>query len=236
MDEKISLQDARMKETESIKAFVRNLGIDLVGIADMSLLQGIPSGLPGDAQTFLQKYPYAIVLGAQYKKVGDGKSGDAPALFLEQAAMALMFHLTETSVYKALIVHTEDEFDPVHRIGLLSLKALAKGAGLGWQGRSLLTVSPIYGPIHRLVAVLTDAPLQADPPVPNQCGDCTLCVDKCPYDALTVIQFDDHPERREDVLDLEKCRGDFGCKVCIMVCPWMKIRENKCNCTASQDP
>ena len=54
MDEKISLQDARMKETESIKAFVRNLGIDLVGIADMSLLQGIPSGLPGDAQTFLQ--------------------------------------------------------------------------------------------------------------------------------------------------------------------------------------
>jgi len=97
---------------------------------------------------------------------------------------------------------------------------LAKGAGLGWQGRSLLIVSPEYGPIHRLVAVLTDMPLEPDQPIANRCEECSLCVDKCPEGALTLRQFEDHPESREDVLDVEACRGDYGCKVCMVVCPW----------------
>jgi epoxyqueuosine reductase QueG len=54
----------------------------------------------------------------------------------------------------------------------------------------------------------------------NQCEFCTLCVDKCPQKALTAVSFEDHPEHREDVLNVETCKGDYGCKVCIVVCPW----------------
>lgn len=222
-----------MDETAAIKAFVRGRGVDLVGIADMAPLAGIPSGLPGESSHFLQQYPYAIVLGLPFKKVGKGESGTAPALFLEQVAFDLMSHLMEEQHYRALIVHTEDEFDPIQRIGLVSLKALAKGAGLGWQGRSLLIVSPTYGPLHRLIAVLTNKPLQADSPILNQCGDCTLCVDKCPQNALTWVAFDDHPERREDVLDIEKCKGDDGCKVCIVICPWARQYLDSMRCAGT---
>ena len=107
------------------------------------------------------------------------------------------------------------------RLGLISLKALAKGAGLGWQGRSLLIISPEIGPIYRCIGVLTDMELARDESMTNRCGDCTLCVDRCPQHALKLVQFDDHPAHREDVLDVAACRGDKGCNVCLAVCPWV---------------
>ena len=120
----------------------------------------------------------------------------------------------------SLIVYAEDEFDPIGQVGLMSLKALARVAGLGWQGRPLLIVSPEYSPLHRLIAVLTDMPLRADQPLANRCGNCSLYVDKCPRDALTLVPFEDHPARREDILDIELCLGDEGGKVC----PWSHAR------------
>ena len=105
-------------------------------------------------------------------------------------------------------------------MGLLSLKALARAAGVGWQGRSLLVVSPGYGPLHRLGAVLTDMELQPDQPMENRCGDCSLCVENCPTCALTLAKFNDHPQQREEVLELYKCLGDNGCMICIESCPW----------------
>jgi hypothetical protein len=33
-----------MNETEQLKSFIKNLGIDLVGIADLNALKGIPTG------------------------------------------------------------------------------------------------------------------------------------------------------------------------------------------------
>ncbi|MBU0494418.1 MAG: 4Fe-4S dicluster domain-containing protein [Chloroflexi bacterium] len=206
-------------ETERLKSFVQGRGIDLVGVADLSQLAGMPSGIPYDALGFLQDYRYGIVMGAQWGKLGPHASGSQVSLLLEQAAIEVMAFLEEHG-YRGLIVHTEDEFDPVRRIGLLSLKVLAKAAGLGWQGRSLLIVSPEHGPIHRLIAVLTNMPLQADAPVPNQCGDCSVCVDACPRGALVLVPFQDHPARREDVLDIVACDGDNGCPVCLAVCPW----------------
>jgi len=47
-----------------------------------------------------------------------------------------VFTYLEEKRYPGLIIHTEDEFDPPHCMGLLSVKGLAKGARLGWQGRS----------------------------------------------------------------------------------------------------
>lgn len=102
----------------------------------------------------------------------------------------------------------------------MSLKVLAKAAGLGWQGRSLLIVSPQHGPIHRWIGVLTDMELPGDTPIPNQCGDCALCVEECPAGALNLAAFDDHPACREDVLDINLFRGDDGCIECLTVCPW----------------
>jgi NAD-dependent dihydropyrimidine dehydrogenase PreA subunit len=206
-------------EAEELKSFVKGLGVDLVGIADVHSLNGMPLGIPSDAAPFLSHYHCAIVMGAQLGKLGKSAPGTEVSLFLERAALAVVDRL-ERKGRRVLTVHTEDEFDPVNRMGLMSLKVLAKAAGLGWQGRSLLIVSPRYGPIHRWIGVLTDMELRGSAAIPNQCGDCTLCVEVCPAGALNLVEFDDHPVCREDVLDIGLCKGDDGCTECLTVCPW----------------
>lgn len=202
-----------------LRQFVNDCGIDLCGVVRVESLQGMPTGIPASGMSFLADYEWALVLGAQQGKLGKRASGKEVSLYLEKAAIEVTAFL-EHRGYRALIVHTEDEFDPVRRMGLLSLKVLAKTAGLGWQGRSLLIVSPEYGPLHRLIAILTNMPLEPDQPVANQCGDCSLCVEECPEDALTLQNFEDHPDSREDVLDVSTCLGDDGCMICMTVCPW----------------
>lgn len=213
--------------TQNLKSFVHSLGIDLTGVADLRKLEGMPIGIPAASDGFLNNFHYAIVLGAQLNKLGKKATGSDVSHLMEKVAIDVLAYLEEKG-FPGLIIHTEDEFDPRQRIGLLSLKVLAKAAGLGWQGRSLLIIDPEYGPVHRWIAILTDMNLQADEPVPNQCGDCSLCIDKCPRSALTLAPFDDHPENREDVLDIQACLGDKGCKICLITCPWVKT-ENVCH-------
>ncbi len=207
--------------TKNIKAFICNLGIDIVGIAELTKLDNIPVGLNIDLSDLFKKYHYAIVIGAQYGKISRRASGDETALHLEKIAYDVMGYLEEKK-YQYLVIHPEDEYDPDNRMGLLSLKILAKQAGIGWQGKSLLIVSPEYGPVHRLIAILTNMDLIPDEPINNLCDDCTICIDKCPKKSLTECKFDDHPNSREDILDVGTCLGDNGCMVCILKCPYLK--------------
>jgi epoxyqueuosine reductase len=221
INEKKNFQDKKTHNTMKLKSFITNLGIDLVGVADLQQLIGMPMGVPSVSKNFMKRYQYAIILGMQLNKLVHKAQGRQVSLFLEKTAFKVMGYLEEKG-HRSLIIHTDEEFDPVARMGFMSLKVLAKEAGLGWQGRSLLIISPDYGPLHRLVAVLTDMPLEADKPIPNQCGDCSSCVDECPVGALTFTNFDDHPEHREDVLDIGVCLGDSSCMACIEACPWLK--------------
>lgn len=207
--------------TQNIKTFICNLDIDIVGIAELAKLDNIPVALNIDLTKLFQKYPFAIVIGAQYGKISKSASGDETALYLEKIAYDIMGYLEEKK-YQCLVIHPEDEYDPDNRMGLLSLKILAKQAGIGWQGKSLLIVSPDYGPVHRLIAILTNMNLIPDESIKNSCGDCSVCIDKCPKKSLTAFEFDDHPNSREDVLDVQTCLGDNGCMVCILKCPYLK--------------
>ncbi len=213
--------------THELKTFIHSLGIDLVGFADQKSLSKIPLGLPIDPVMLFERYSNAIILGAQFGKYGIKASGDDVALHLENIAYQVMGYLEERKK-QYLVIHPEDEYDPEKRMGLVSLKILAKEAGLGWQGRSLLVVSPEYGPIHRLIAILVNMRLSPDVPLVNQCGDCRICIDKCPVGALELCRFEDHPESRQEVLDIDTCLGDNGCTVCIKACPYLTriLHEN----------
>lgn len=205
-----------MFETENLKSFVKERGIDLVGVTSLDPFRKISMGIRTNRRDFFHRYRFAVVLAMRMSD----SSANEMNLFMEKAALDTMSYIEEKG-NNVLIIHPEDEFDPVKRMGLISLKALAKGAGLGWQGRSLLIISPEYGPIYRCIGILTDMELTPDESMPNHCGDCTLCIDKCPHHALKLVPFQDHPARREDVLDIHSCRGDKGCNVCLAVCPWI---------------
>ena len=215
------MEDQKIIETKNLREFIEKLEIDIYGIADMNVLKEIETGLPIDIKKFISMFPFAIVLSTQYGKLGKKTSGKRAALFLEEAAFSIMEYL-ESKGYRQLIIHTEDEFDPINRLGFMSLKILAKTAGLGWQGRSLLIISPEHGPLHRLIAILTDMPLQTNQIIQNECADCKKCIDACPQNALTFVEFNDHPLSRKDVLDIRTCLGDNGCLLCLLSCPWLK--------------
>ncbi len=120
-----------LTSTKHIKSFIYKLGIDIVGIAELSKLCKMPVGLNINLSDLFKKYPHAIVIGAQYGKVSKRASGKETVLFLERIVYDIMEYLEEKG-YQYLVIHPEDEYDPDNRMGLLSLKILAKQAGIGW--------------------------------------------------------------------------------------------------------
>lgn len=133
--------------------------------------------------------------------------------------------------------------DSEELLGNISHKAVARMAGIGWQGKSLLIVSPRFGPRIRLSTVLTDMPLEADGPIENRCGTCRACAKACPASAIKDVATVDRYETRDQALHFGKCaektlefktRPGIGariCGVCVKVCPFG--RKNTRTATAS---
>lgn len=65
-----------------------------------------------------------------------------------------------------------------------ALEAVA--AGLGSIGKSGALLTPRYGPRQRTICLVTDAELDYDKPsgANDVCGDCDICIGKCPMGAL----------------------------------------------------
>lgn len=109
-------------------------------------------------------------------------------------------------------------------------KQAATAAGLGWIGKSSLLITPRYGPRIRLATILTDAEFETAKPITeDECGNCTLCVDACPFGVINnknwALSVD-----REELIDAhicyEKGRNCFNstgqkyrCGKCMQVCP-----------------
>lgn len=134
---------------------------------------------------------------------------------------------------RALPVPASQVLDRERWHAAISHKAVARMAGIGWQGKNLLLITQKYGSRVRLVTVLTDAPLVIDGPVKNRCGACTACRDACPSGAIRGVGTRGRYASREEALRFERCRDrltlenanlpDVGvpiCGVCIRVCPF----------------
>jgi epoxyqueuosine reductase len=115
----------------------------------------------------------------------------------------------------------------------LSHKMVATRAGLGWIGKTDLFISKKFGPRLRLVSILINVEVKSKykPVDISRCGNCSLCVDKCPAKAANGKLWDITTER-EDFFDAFKCRNqcaEFGkarlgidariCGICVSVCP-----------------
>lgn len=232
-----------MKLTDELKAYAVQLGADLVGIADLERLKGIET-IPDN---LLHPFSKAMVIAHQLSpEVFEQIEVEPTPLYSHQYAAVnqLLDHmnlLLQSKIlkmgYTALAIPASQTLDRERWLGHISTKAVAKAAGLGWQGKSLLLVTPQYGPRVRIACLLTNAPLAPDLILPNRCGSCTRCKEACPAQAIYGSSWKDRPRRREDALDLGKCvehlksiaqkqgREAYICGVCIKVCPWGKRRK-----------
>lgn len=233
-----SSQDAN-DYTEQIKGEIKNLGADLVGVADTEPLKQLRL----DPPNLLDSFPRAISIAVRLPRAVFEQITDRPTplyFSVYQSANRILdeigfrtANLLESNGFSSLPIPASQVIDRENWYGAITHKAVARMAGLGWQGKSLLLINPHYGPRIRLATVLTDAPLAIDGPVENRCGECTECRDACPAGAIKGIGTRDHYAVREEALYFSRCAekldGEFKslpdigapiCGICIKACPY----------------
>jgi epoxyqueuosine reductase len=110
-------------------------------------------------------------------------------------------------------------------------KAWAEQAGIGKTGKNTLLIVPSAGSHIFLGELLIDHELiDSRPPLPNLCGSCCLCIERCPTGALTAPGRIDASrcisyltvELKREFAEVERSMiGEwlFGCDICMEVCP-----------------
>lgn len=220
-------------------AQIQDWGASITRVADISNLGGIDTA-PED---LLKNYTRAVSIAIRLSdSVIDEIDMQPTPLYsshcsrvsslLDDVALRAT-NLLQSHGAQAVPIPASQILDSEKWSSYISHKAVAIAAGIGWQGKSLLVVSPDFGPRIRLVTVLTNADLEPDSPIKNRCGKCNQCKEHCPAGAIIGVNTDSHYSTRTEAIDLEKCvrqvRDVFGelpniapliCGVCIKVCPW----------------
>lgn len=115
-------------------------------------------------------------------------------------------------------------------------KIWAERAGLGWQGKHSLLITPEFGSWVFLAIIITDLELEPDEPIPNRCGECTLCITSCTNNAIVspkiidtrkCIAYQTIEDRKYLFQDVSLTRSGYiyGCEICQNVCPWNKCPQ-----------
>lgn len=113
-------------------------------------------------------------------------------------------------------------------------KPWAVEAGLGWQGRHSIVINRNIGSFFFIGILALNTELEYDKPYSeNHCGECRLCIDHCPTDAIN----------NNGTIDAKKCISNltienrapladevipqiggrvYACDKCQEVCPWNK--------------
>jgi len=230
-----------MEYTEQLSDFIKSVGADLVGFTDVESLQGIRT----DPEELLDPFSHVISVGVRVPKAVFETILDRPTPIynvvyqtinrvLDEIAYKTSRHL-QINGYSSLPIPASQVVDHENWYGAISHKAVARMAGLGWQGKNLLLVTPQFGPRIRLVTILTNAPLKINKPIKNRCGVCTACRDACPVEAIKGVVTKDRYKTRNEALHFDRCASkltkEFAelpnidapiCGICIKACPFGK--------------
>lgn len=230
------------EQQKTLTCRLQENGASLVGFGDVSFL--------GTELTKI--FPIAISLGIKYKeRIVDDLHIDEesfhnhlvslniPLEHLMSIAEAL---LTEWGYQHAVIPIAVPIMSnkQLQELRTFPHKTAATCAGLGWIGKCALLVTPEYGPRIKLGTVLTDAPFQtAEPIAKDRCGECSLCVDACPYGAVRNANWE-RGMSRDKLLDAYLCNEKrleyisiigrkHACGLCLQACrvgmSWQESKE-----------
>jgi len=230
--------------TSALKAYCKTIGADLIGVAD---LEPLKKGLPFIPKNLIDDYFYGISVGIRLRDEVIEDILDCPTpeyaqeykntnSTLDRISSQIVQWIIEKK-FRGKAIPASHIADETNLLGNISHKAVARMAGLGWQGKSLLIINPKYGPRFRLATILTDMPLITDQPIKNICGNCIECVKACPVSAIKNVSTHSYYASRDVAVDLEKCYrkllefknthgiGSMICGLCIKACPHGKKKK-----------
>lgn len=221
---------------DDIKKTAFSLGADLCGIAGMDRFDDAPEGYhPRDVLpscksviSFACRFPagtLACSTAVPYTRVRNSITAKMDAIALD-----LCIALEKKGILAIPIPANESQWD--EKTGrfrsVISQKHAAQAAGLGTIGRHSLLITPEFGSMVWLGAVLTEAELPADPVQENICNGCNLCVEICPHNALENVEINQQVCWDNAFGDNESTRNwEISCHKCRDICPFNLGSENK---------
>ena len=222
-----------MKEYNSeISGFLENKGIGLYGFADLS-------NIPLEQRSNL---PRSISFAFPIRKeiVRQIVNGPTPDYYNEYVRLNELLFKTGKEIeehiraagFQAIALEATAKILDLKTLAVtLPHKTSATLAGLGWIGKSDLLITGKFGSAMRLSTVLTDIPLTTGKPIEeSKCGDCVICVKKCPAKAIKGVNWK-RGMKREEIYDAYSCKKKADelskaadirrtiCGICIANCP-----------------
>lgn len=212
---------------------------ELKGIAGLEPFRGT---LPSLSQHLIDDHAFALSIAVRLDDAVISAITDHPTLEYAEHYRAMNGKLDAIAArvvdfivaqgFKALAVPASQILDETSLVGAISHKAVARVAGVGWQGKSLLIVHPRFGPRIRLATVLTNMPLVPDKPIKQRCGARAECAKACPAQAIRNVNAQERYDSREQALYFDRCAaqtlkfkglpgiGARICGVCVRACPF----------------
>ncbi len=177
----------------------------------------------------------AIAVGYPNKLKGAPKSvrGDRRGMFA-RASWGQDYHTIMRKRLDKLSLFLKEKVPDVEiksmvDTGVLSDRSVAERAGLGFAGKNGFIINEELGTWSYLGEMLVSIPFKPDDPVIDSCGDCNICVDRCPTGALVG---NGQLNSQKCISFLTQTKGYlkdeyrykignrlYGCDTCQQVCP-----------------
>lgn len=224
-----------MLSSKKIKETAFSLGADLCGIASIDRFEDAPEGYhPLDVLptcksviSFACRFPVgALICNSHipYTRVRNSITSKMDAIALD-----LCIELEKNQIVCVPIPTNECQWDKNtgRWRSVVSQKHAAQAAGLGTIGRHSLLITPEFGSMVWLGAILCEQEFEPDKMQEVLCSNCNLCVEICPVNAL------ENPEMKQ--LDCQSFAfGDdeesqvwrIACHKCRDACPYNLGSQN----------
>lgn len=177
----------------------------------------------------------AIAVGYPNKLKGAPKSvrGDRRGMFA-RASWGQDYHTIMRNRLDKLSLFLKEKVPDVEiksmvDTDVLSDRSVAERAGLGFAGKNGFIINEELGTWSYLGEMLVSIPFKPDDPVIDSCGDCNICVDRCPTGALVG---NGQLNSQKCISFLTQTKGYlkdeyrykignrlYGCDTCQQVCP-----------------
>lgn len=230
-----------MLDRERVKEIMKVLGADLCGIASIDRFENAPEGFhPLDVFpscksviSFACRFPVGALYCESHIPYTRIRNTITPKM--DMIALNFCAEMERHGVMCVPIPTNESQWDEKTNRwrSIVSQKHAAQAAGLGTIGRHSLLITPEFGSMVWLGAVLCAEAFEPDALKEPICNQCNLCMEICPVHALNDTQVNQQACWDYAFGEDEKTHAwRIACHKCRDICPYNTGSQNSFQMTS----